>query len=309
MQLKAKTIASFIAALGVLGMTSSLVLADDETRNVHDGRASVYQHLHPDSLEDLSTPASIKAVTMGNVSPSRIWKVLEHGERVECLDCIPGVKRLLWNNNAKTREIAAWWLRRRIFGVFGPGEVYPEVVTTLHQSSDERQRAYAAEALGEFLVHAGVKHVAQALVEDTSPMVRLSAARALTRLNHQGPNGELAAALSDSDTNVRLAALEGALRIHVFTGVDSIVKLIDDPSYEVRRRAARTLGAMRASDAVVGLILLTSPDSEPEASVRAAAVAALGRIADASSRDAVSAALDDPDQYVRDAARIALQRF
>src|SRR5690606_4677503 len=134
-------------------------------------------------------------------------------------------------------------------------------------------------------------------------------ARALTRLNHQGPNGELAAALSDSDTNVRLAALEGALRIHVFTGVDSIVKLIDDPSYEVRRRAARTLGAMRASDAVVGLILLTSPDSEPEASGRAAAVAALGRIADASSRDAVSAALDDPDQYVRDAARIALQRF
>ena len=31
----------------------------------------------------------------------------------------------------KTREIAAWWLRRRIFGVFGPGEVYQQTVQTL----------------------------------------------------------------------------------------------------------------------------------------------------------------------------------
>ena len=309
MPAKPRTSISFAAALIALGLTTSLVLAEDQARNVHDGRASVYRHLHPDSLEDLSTPASIKAVTMGNVSPTRIWKVLEHGERVECLDCIPAVKGLLWDNNAKTREIAAWWLRRRIFGVFGPGEVYSQVVATLHESDDERQRAFAADALGEFLVHAGVKHVAQALVEDASPKVRLSAARALTRLNHQGPNGELAAALSDSDKDVRLAALEGALRIHVFTGVDRVVTLIDDPSPEVRRRAARTLGAMRASDAVVGLILLTSADNEPVASVRAAAVAALGRIADASSKAAVTAALDDSDQYVRDAARIALQRY
>src|SRR5690606_27465947 len=210
------------------------------------GRAGVYQHLHPDSLEDVSTPAAIRAVTMGNVPPTRIWKVLEHGERVECLDCIPDVKRLLWDGNAKTREIAAWWLRRRIFGVFGQGEVYSEVVKTLQSSQDERMRAYAAEALGEFLVLSGVRHVAQAIRDDTSARVRLSAVRALTRLNHQGPDGELARALSDDDEQVRLAALTGALRVHVFTGVDQVVARIDDPSAEVRRRAARTLGTMRA---------------------------------------------------------------
>ncbi len=304
-------IATYAFALTAAATSSSLVAAEEAPAppNVHEGRAAVYQLLNPDSLEDVSTPAAIKAITMGNVAPTRIWKVLEHGERVECLDCIADVKKLLWDSNAKTREISAWWLRRRIFGVFGPGQVYEQVLDTLDQSDDEHKRAYAAQAIGEFLVGDGVAHVARALVEDESPEVRLSAANALTRLNHQGPNGELAAALSDSDERVRLAALHGALRVHVFTGVDQIVARIDDPSAEVRRRAARTLGAMRARDAVMGLILLTSPEGESVASVRAAAVAALGRIADTSAKEAVMAAKDDPDQYVRDAARIALREL
>lgn len=304
-----KKFTTFALTLGAAALATSLVAADETQRNVHQGRASVYQNLHADSLEDVSTPATIKAVTMGNASPTRIWKVLEHGERVECLDCIPRVKELLWDGHAKTREISAWWLRRRIFGVFGPGEVYEQVLTTLHESEDEHRRAYAADAIGEFLVGSGVPHVAQAAVEDASPIVRQSAVRALTRLNHEGPNGELAMALSDDDEAVRLAALYGALRVHVFTGLDELVLRIEDESPAVRRRAARTLGEMRARDAVVGLIVLTSPDSEPVASVRAAAVTALGRIADKSARSAVDAAQDDPDQYVRDAARMALRQL
>ena len=41
----------------------------------------------------------------------------------------PSVEKLLYDANAKNREISAWWLRRRIFGVFGPGEVYERMVT------------------------------------------------------------------------------------------------------------------------------------------------------------------------------------
>src|SRR5690606_7774308 len=136
--------------------------------------------------------------------------------------------------------------------------------------------------------------------------VRVSAVKALTRLNHEGPNGELGVALRDSKEAVRLAALHGALRVHVFSGVDRVVELIEDPSPLVRRKAARALGAMGANDAVMGLVLLTSPDTEPDAGVRAAAVTALGRIADSTARPSVLAAQDDPDRYVRDAARIAL---
>src|SRR5688572_6272293 len=205
-------------ALGAVAFHGSFVSADEHSLNVHEGRARVYENLDPVSLEDVSSATEIKAVTMGNVAPMQIWKVLEHGERVECLDCIPRVKELLWENDARTREISAWWLRRRIFGVFGPGEVYEQVLTTLQESDDERLRAYAAEAVGEFLVASGVPHVAEAAVEDDSAEVRLSAVRALTRLNHEGPNGELGLALGDADSSVRLAALHGALRVHVFSG-------------------------------------------------------------------------------------------
>jgi hypothetical protein len=310
MSTRVSRIAAITFALAAAVSSSSTVgAADEEARNVHAGRSSVYQQLDPVSLEDVSTAKTIKAVSMGNVAPTRIWKVLEHAERVECLDCIVDVKQLLWDNNAKTREISAWWLRRRIFGVFGPGQVYEEVLTTLRESQDERLRAYAAQAIGEFLVQSGVPHVARAVLEDPSPSVRLSAVNALARLNHEGPRGEIAAAMQDEDERVRLAALHAALRVHVFSGVAEVVALIDDPSAQVRRKAARTLGAMRTSDAVLGLILLTSPEREPEPGVRAAAVAALGRLADSSARSAVTRALEDSDQYVRDAARISLQQL
>lgn len=300
---------TFALALGATALTHSFVSADENVPNVYQGRAKVYESLEVSSLEDVSTATDIMGVTMGNAPPTRIWKVLEHGERVECLDCIVAVQKLLWENDSRTREISAWWLRRRIFGVFGPGQVYEQVLTTLHESDDERLRAYAAEAVGEFLVGTGVPHVAKALIEDPSARVRAAAARALTRLNNEGPDAELATALSDSDEQVRLAALHGALRIHVFSGIDKVVRMIDDPSPQVRRRAARTLGAMRARDAVLGLVLLTSPETESDPSVRAAAVTALGRIADPEARESVSAALDDSDQYVRDAARIALRQL
>ena len=61
---------------------------------------------------------------MSSGSPMEIWETLEHGESVECLDCVAAVAPLLYAGDSHTREIAAWWLRRRTFGVFGAGEVY-----------------------------------------------------------------------------------------------------------------------------------------------------------------------------------------
>ncbi|HVZ31376.1 MAG TPA: hypothetical protein VG963_03065, partial [Polyangiaceae bacterium] len=115
------------------------------------GRSTVYQEVDTASLESVTTPAHLKAVAGGGFAPTEIWRSLEHGEKVECLDCIPMVSKLLFDNNQKTREISAWWLRRRIFGVFGPGEVYSQMVATLADSGQsETRRSYAAQALGEF---------------------------------------------------------------------------------------------------------------------------------------------------------------
>jgi HEAT repeat protein len=128
-------------------------------------------------------------------------------------------------------------------------------------------------------------------------------------LNNQGPNGELGTALGDPDEGVRMMALSASSRINVFTHLDKVVTLISDKSASVRLRAAENLGMMRAKDSVVGLVALTSPSTEPDARVRAAAIGALGRIADPSSRGYLQAAQNDSNQFVRDAARIALRKL
>jgi HEAT repeat protein len=304
-----RSLTSLLAA-GAIALVSSAVIAGSEPQNTFGGRAKVYTQLDPGSLEEVTTPEQIKRVDDPNIAPTEIWRLLEHGERTECLDCIPIVSKLIYNNHAKTREIAAWWLRRRIFGVFGPGQVYAQTIQTLtDQGQPEEKRAYAAEAIGEFLSHSGLNEVSTALASDPSPKVRKAAAYALWRLNSAGTAGELGKAIGDPDVEVRMQALFTAGRVSAFNDVVAVTQRISDESPRVRKRAAETLGAMRAGDAVVGLIELTKPSSEADALVRAAAVAALGQIADPAAKDSVLAAQNDPDQFVRDAAKIALRRL
>src|SRR5580704_17059168 len=94
------------------------------------GFTGVYGTLPADQVEFISTPDTIKSAALSG-APMLVWEALEHGEKVECLDCIAVVAPLLYDANAKNREIAAWWHRRRVFGVFGAGEVYSQTVATL----------------------------------------------------------------------------------------------------------------------------------------------------------------------------------
>jgi HEAT repeat protein len=305
---------TFLAALAASPLSSAqdgnTDAASVEARNTA-GRATVYKQMDQASLETLSTPDRLRNIAKGGFAPTEIWRTLEHGEKVECLDCIPAVSKLLYDGDARTREISAWWLRRRIFGVFGPGQVYERTIATLDdKGKSEKQRAYAAEALGEFLSSAGTPHVARALVEDASPMVRLSAVHALQRLNNAGPNGELSVALADPDEKVRVAALHASTRINAFNDIAGITQLVADASSTVRTRALEALGTLKARDAVVAIAAKLSPANESSASVRAAAATALGQIGDGSVRQAVQDARDnDPDHFVRDAAAVALRQL
>jgi HEAT repeat protein len=277
----------------------------------HAGRAIAYKELDRSSLETVTTPERLMRVAQGGFAPTEIWRALEHGEKVECLACIPVVSKLLYDDEAKTREISAWWLRRRVFGVFGPGEIYSQMVAALEDpNTPEKRRAYAADALGEFLSSAGARHVALAAVGDSSARVRLSAVRALQRLNAVGPNGELAVALSDPDEQVRLAALNASTRVNVFREVDQIVARLDDPSSAVRTRALEALGALHAGDAVVAMIAKLSLANESVPSVRAGGGAARAVLKKKHPPAAVAAAAEsDPDHFVRDAAAVALLRI
>jgi HEAT repeat protein len=311
-----RTLLSLLSVFSLLGLARAGATQEVDQElsgdlRAHAGRAIAYRQLDRASLETVTTPERLMRVAQGGFAPTEIWRALEHGEKVECLACIPLVSKLLLDDDAKTREISAWWLRRRVFGVFGPGQVYSQMVATVSDpNAPEKRRAYAADALGEFLSSAGTRHVAQAIVSDPSPLVRESAVRALQRLNSVGPNAELALALSDADEKVRLAALNASTRVNVFRDIDQIVARLDDPSSAVRTRAVEALGALRAGDAVVALIAKLSAATESVPSVRAAAAAALGEIGDGSARAAVQAASsDDADHFVRDAAAVALRRL
>ncbi len=271
------------------------------------GAARLYPGIAPDQIEKLSSSDRIRTVTAQRGSMTAIWEALEEGEKVECLDCIASVEPLMYDADPRTREIAAWWLRRRIFGVFGPGEVYEQTVQKLSSDPNPRVRAFAAEALGEFLLAPGVDAVALAIEKDTDPTVRAAAAGALGRLNDDG-RGALTKALGDADARVKLSALGAATRVNAFSDAASVARLLGDGDVKVRRRAAEVLGALGAKDSGTGLQALAKGD--PDANVRNAACHALGVLRDASARAVLEdIARTDADQLVRDQAAIALRRL
>ncbi len=269
------------------------------------GFAGVYGAVPADQVEFLSTPDHIRS-SVASGAPTLVWEALEHGEKVECLDCIAPVSALLYDANAKTREIAAWWLRRRVFGVFGQGEVYQQTVQTLQTDADPVRRSYAAYALGEFFATPGIAACATAVVNDSDPGVRAAAASALGRLNDDG-GGALAHAFGDSAPSVTLAALTSVARINSFSGVASLAAATSNASADVRRRAIEALDALVVTDSVV--VVASVAKNDPDPGVRAAACHALGTFGDSGARGVLQLlAQGDVDPFVRDQAQIALLR-
>jgi len=293
---------------GTVIAAASLMSGTDARSDTYvgGGTKAVYGNLPPDQVEFLSPPDRIKSVVTSG-SPSLIWETLEHGEAVECLDCIPAVSGLLYSTDAQTREIAAWWLRRRIFGVFGPGQVYEQTVNTLKNDPSPDRRTAAAYALGEFLTLAGVPALAGALQTDASPAVRAAAASALGRINDDG-GGALSVGMKDTDSSVRLAAIASAGRINNFADKATPASLTGDTNPMVRRRAVELLEDLRAKDTVASVMALANSDADER--VRIAACHALGTFADITARPTLQGiAANDSSSLVRDAAIIALRRM
>lgn len=297
----------FVGAFVVAAATMSGTDARSDTKYVGGGVPTLGGvQLPPDQVEFLSSPDRIISVTTSG-SPSLIWETLEHGEKVECLQCIPSVAGLLYDEHKETREIAAWWLRRRIFGVFGSGQVYEQTLNTLKSDANAQKRAYAAYAIGEMLDSSGIPALATAIQTDASPLVRSAAASALGRMNSAG-NGALSKALMDGDPTVQTAAIKAAGRVNEFTDEQTAAKLVGASNPDVRRLGVQLLEDLRAKDTVASVITLAQSDSDEN--VRIAACHALGIFQDSSARPALqSISANDASTLVRDAATIALRRL
>ncbi len=240
-----------------------------------------------------------------SASPSALASLLEYGERVECMACIPLLEaRVLEDGNAQTREMAAWWLRRRPFGF---ADVYHRIRAVLETDASAVRRARAAEALGEFMVPNGVVHLGRALQRDTDVSVRAAAVRGLIRINVPTALPYLSEALRSGDTQLQRAVLDGVLHVNFFRDVEGIIDLLAADDAGVRRQAALVLGALDGAEAAVpALAAILRGDSDVMA--RQGAAWALGRIGGTAARTALTESQGaESSRRVLDAIEVALR--
>lgn len=272
----------FAASLSLLLAGAGTALAEDE-----DGLTpvKVYDRERGELSHGTEAPKREYMVNaIKSASPARLVATLEYGERVECLECIPLLAdKLLSSNNADTREIAAWWLRRRAFG-FGP--IMQKMQSVARDDADPERRSRAVAALGEFLDPHGSEVLSVVATQDAEASVRVAAVRALGRLNTIKGTPTLAEAMSDDDAGVRLAALQQVPRVNFFRDESAILGRLADDSTEVRSTAAQLVGELRLSAAVEPLLGVLITDESVQ--VRQAAAIALGRIGGAESEAALS---------------------
>ena len=278
---------------GVLALSATAVLAEGPT--LFDPERG---EISPDSR--IPTRAELLNA-IRNSAPQDLMMLLEYGERLECAECMPLLEeRMYTDEDPNVRRLAAWWLRRRMFGSLGVEE---RLFDALRNSSDPVRRARAAMGLGEFQSAGALPAFLRMAASDPDATVREAVVKAAVRLNHRRSWEVLVEAMDDADVSVRLSALRGVLKVNGFAGQQSVIDRLGDEDPRVRRLAAQIagkLGITSAADTLQRLLL------EDEASmVRQAAAWALGKLG--VGRSALTEARSkETNPRVRDAIEIAL---
>lgn len=141
--------------------------------------------------------------------------------------------------------------------------------------------------------------------------LRRMAARILAKKKDESGKFALVAALSDTDTEVRLTAIRALGALGSKEAVQPLIEIIRDSkrsgiSYEVRKAAVEALGLIADPLAVPPLI--GAINSKDPAELRRLIVAALGKIQDPRAVEALVAALSDTEAVAEEAVE-ALGRF
>jgi HEAT repeat protein len=288
------TTRSIVIALALF-LAPALVRADGPVTREYSRKGEISPNADAPSIE-----AMVAAIERG--SPSNFKATLEYGERVLCEACVkPLFKKLLDSDDARVREMSAWWLRRQPFAA---PLVLARLRETVLEDESATRRARAAEALGEMMDAGSLPQLADAALEDKDASVRAAGARGLARLNSAGASAVLTDVLADKSHEVRVAALEVLIKVGGFRDYDALLPLLGDEHADVRLRAARLCGEHRVRGAETTLIAMLRGDGSSAA--RKAAAWALGRIGGGEGlRALIDAAKKETNDQVLDAIEIA----
>ena len=179
----------------------------------------------------------------------------------------------------------------------------------LHMMQDKRWfvQRNAAELLGELPTPEAEAPLAK-LLKHADERVRRAAAVSLGKIATGNAFAALRTALRDESTEVRLVAATALGSWKRRTSSHSLViALEDEEDADVQLQIITTLGRVGTPDAVERLITLAAPGGtlfkRKAATIRLAAVEALGQAATPEALAALKALRDDKDAEVRDAAQ------
>lgn len=204
-------------------------------------------------------------------------------------------------------------------------EVFLEYV----KDSKSMAREEGATALGKI----GDRSAAEALIallNDESFFVRQSAMISLGKIGDMRATEPLIPLLKDEDKDIRESASSALGSLGDVRAVEPLIQTLKDESPRVRYHAADSLGKLGDARAVEALIEATkdkgwlgestggsqakkkssnNPGSTPRRWVRQKAIEALGTIGDARAIPALTEALNDKHEPVRETARQALEKL
>jgi len=218
---------------------------------------------------------------------------------------VRSLKRLGWQPQTASEQkwyyIATGNLNR--VAELGPEGIRP-LMDLLRNGTPEQQLS-AIKALGEVKDERILKLSLEAL-RKPSTLVKLAALEIIKNFADPSTYDAVERLLGDKEVNLRVAAIGPAMTCGGTRAMPRLLRLLKDPSWEVRREAAKALGHMGDPVAVEGLgKALRDHDHD----VREAVAVALGRIGDPHAIGPLALTLIDDESFVRNAAYNALMEI
>lgn len=188
---------------------------------------------------------------------------------------------------------------------FKDSATFPALLKGLKDPS-ESIRVICVEALAD-APDPNVRTAVLAAAKDTAPEVRRTAMVSLAHTSDPTVVPVLTAALHDTDAAVRANAAQALSFFAKMNNPKELQGLLADPNEAVRASAARSLAQMGE---IAGLEPALTLTKAVDRTARLLALDALGYYQDARAKVRLAeVAANDPDQFIRDGAKLSLKRM